>query len=59
LLDLTKNGIIAAGKDSKEIIAKDIPAKGDKMLDFILENCFSTDGATTISLLKNITDKIN
>lgn len=59
LLDLTKDGVIAAGKDSKEIIAKGLPLKGKKMIDYILENCFENEAATTISLLKNITDKIN
>lgn len=59
VIDLTKNGIIAAGKDAMEIIGKDIPAKGDKMLDYILENCFEAEASKTITLLKNITDKIN
>jgi len=59
LLDLTKDGFIAAGKDSKEVIASNLPVKGRKMLDYILENCFESEASTTISKLKQITDKIN
>lgn len=59
LLDLTKDGIIAAGKDLKEPIATGLPVKGRKMLDYILENCFEAEASKTISLLKQITDKIN
>lgn len=59
LLDLTKDGIIAAGKDMKEPIATNLPVKGKKMLDYILDNCFEAEASKTITLLKNITDKIN
>lgn len=58
LLDLSKDGIIAAGKDSKEVIGNNIPAKGKKMLDYLLENCFEEESSKTILLLKDITDKI-
>lgn len=59
LLDLTKDGIIAAGKDIKEPIATALPVKGKKMLDYILEHCFEAEASTTITKLKQITDKIN
>lgn len=59
LLDLTKDGVIAAGKDIKEHIATGLPVKGRNMLDYILENCFEEEASKTITLLKNITDKIN
>jgi hypothetical protein len=59
LLDLTKDGVIAAGKDLKEPIATGLPTKGKKMLDYILEHCFEEEASTTITKLKQITDKIN
>lgn len=58
LLDLTKNGVIAAGKDTKELVGKDIPAKGQAMLDYLLANCFEAEPSKTIFLIKEITDKI-
>ena len=58
LLDLTKDGIIAAGKDSKAVIGKDIQAKGEGMLEYILSTCFSEESNKTIFALKDITDKI-
>jgi len=57
LLDLTKNGMIAAGKDSKELIGQNIPAKGNAMLDWLLAHCFEHDANNTIFSLKEITDK--
>lgn len=59
VLDLTKDGIIAAGKDLKEPIISDVPTKGKKMLDYVLENCFTEASANAISKLKQITDKLN
>ena len=59
LLDLTKDGFIAAGKDSKEVIASGLPVKSKKMLEYILENCFESEASITISKLKQIVDKIN
>lgn len=59
ILDLTKDGIIAAGKDLKEPIMSDVPTKGKKMLDYVLENCFTEASANAISKLKQITDKLN
>ena len=58
LLDLTKNGVIACGKDVKEVVGTDIPAKGKEMLDYLLANCFKAKENTTIFLIKAITDKI-
>lgn len=58
LLDLTKDGIIAAGQDMKEPIFTDCPVKGKDALNYLLENCFEDKCATAISKLKIITDKI-
>lgn len=58
LLDLTKDGIIAAGNELKEPIMTDCPVKGKNALDYLLENCFEDKCATAISKLKIITDKI-
>lgn len=59
LLDLTKDGIVAAGKDLKEPILTDCPVKGKNALEYILENCFEDKCATAIYKLKTISDKIN
>ena len=59
LLDLTKEGTILAGKDQKEIIGKDIPAKGDKMIEYILENWYEEQPNKIFYSIKAITDKIN
>lgn len=58
LLDLTKDGIIAAGNEIKEPIMTDCPVKGKNALDYLLENCFEDKCATAISKLKIISDKI-
>lgn len=57
LLDLTKNGMIAAGSDSKQLIGQNIPAKGNAMLDWLLAHCFEEQANNTIFSLKEITDK--
>lgn len=58
-IDLTKNGIIAAGKDKIEVIGTEIPGKGDNMLDWILQNFLDPKAWDVIFKLKQITDKLN
>lgn len=58
LIDLTKNGIIAAGKETKEIIGRDVPGKGNGMIDWVLAHCFETKANEIVYSLKAITDKI-
>lgn len=58
LLDLTKDGFVAAGDKSKEIILSDVPAKGDKMLDWAFEHCLEPEVYEGITKLQQITDKI-
>lgn len=58
VLDLTKDGVIVAGTNKKEIIAEDIPAKGENMLMWLLENCLDAKASEAIFKLKKITDKL-
>lgn len=58
-IDLTKNGVIAAGVEKVELIAEGIPAKGDGMIDWIMQNYLDAKAADTIIKLTQITDKLN
>jgi hypothetical protein len=58
LFDLTKDGTIVAGDTKKEILATEVPAKGEGMKQWLLENCFEEKASQAIYTLKNITDKI-
>jgi len=58
LLDLTKDGIIAAGKDKKEVIGSGVQGKGKNMIDWVIANCFAEKANDIIFSLKEITDKI-
>jgi hypothetical protein len=58
-LDLTKDGVIVAGKDKMEIIGEGIPAKKEGMLDWVLQNYLDAKAADVIFKLTQITDKLN
>lgn len=60
-IDLTKDGIISAGVTKSEPlnIGKEIPAKKEKMLDWLMDNFLDTNAADIILKLKQITDKLN
>lgn len=58
ILDLTKDGNIAAGKDKIELIGSDIPAKKEGMLDWVLVNHLDTKASDIVFKLKQITDKL-
>lgn len=55
-LDTTTHGQIVAGTTKREIIVKDIPAKGNNMLTWLLENFLEEKSFDTIFKLKQITD---
>jgi hypothetical protein len=59
IFDLTKNGIIAAGKDKIEIVAEGIPGKNEQMLDWLLQNYLDEKASNAIFKIKQITDKLN
>jgi len=59
VIDLTKDGIIAAGKDKMEVIGDGIPAKGNAMIDWIMTNYLDAKAADIVLKLKQITDKLN
>lgn len=58
-IDLTKDGVIAAGKDKVELIGTDIPAKKGKMIDWVLLNYLEPRAQEIISKLTTITNKLN
>lgn len=58
ILDLTKDGVIVAGKDKKTIIAQDVPAKGTNMIDWVYSNPVEPISFTAVHQLKQITDKL-
>lgn len=58
IFDLTKDGVIVAGTNKKEIIAEDIPAKGEEMLMWLLNNFLDAKASEAIFKLKKITDKL-
>jgi len=58
VIDLTKDGIIVAGKDKMEIICEDVPAKGENMLMWLLTNHLDPKASEAIFKLKKITDKL-
>lgn len=57
-IDLTKHGIIAAGVDKKEPIVDGIPAKGEKMVEWLLVNFLDEKSFNTVHRLKQITDNL-
>lgn len=57
-IDLTKDGTIVAGDKKKEIIATDLPAKGNVMLEYLLENFTDPQAYDATFKLIQITDKI-
>lgn len=61
VFDLTRDGVIAAGAPSvlaKEPLLDKVPAKGDKMLDWMYENNLKAGVFEAISKLKKITDNL-
>jgi hypothetical protein len=58
IIDLTKDGVIVAGQNKKDIIAEDIPAKGEGMLTWLLENFLDAKANEAIFKLKKINDKL-
>lgn len=56
--DLTKDGTIVAGTNKKEIIAEDVPAKGEGMIDWMFTNFLDKKASEAIFMLKKITDKL-
>lgn len=58
LFDLTKDGTIVAGQSKKEIIAEDVPAKGEQMLTWVYVNFLDQKASEAIFKLKTITDKV-
>lgn len=58
VLDLTKDGFIAAGQNKKEVIGHDIPGKKEGMLEWVLANFTDPKGAEVIFKLKSITEKL-
>lgn len=58
LFDLTKDGHIAAGTNKKELLLSDVPEKGEKMLDWIFENCLEPEVYEAVNSLQKITDTL-
>jgi hypothetical protein len=60
ILDLTKDGFVAVedAKKKKEIVLSDVPAKGEKMLDYMFDHFLDKDVYEGINRLQKITDKI-
>lgn len=58
ILDLTKDGMIAAGETKKELIGSDIPGKKEGMLDWVFENYLNEKAYEIVQRLKTITDKL-
>lgn len=58
ILDLTKDGVIVAGQQKKEIIGEGIKGKGYKMLEWLIENYLETLSVETVFKLKQITDNL-
>jgi hypothetical protein len=58
IFDLTKDGFIAAGEKKKDIVLQDVPAKGDKMLDWAYDHCMEPSVYDGLVKLKSITDAL-
>lgn len=58
IFDVTKDGFIAAGVNKKEIILGDVPAKGDKMLEWAFDHCLEPAVYDGIAKLQTITDSL-
>lgn len=57
-IDLTTAGVIAGGLSKKEVVAQDVPGKGEDMLVWVLENYLEQSSYDAVFKLKQITDKI-
>lgn len=57
LIDLSQDGIIAAGDGKKNVIGNEIPGKKDGMIDWILENYLDSKSWETVVQLEAITSK--
>jgi hypothetical protein len=58
VLDTTKDGVIVAGRDKKTIIAEEVPAKGEAMIQWIFENPIDPISFQAVHQLKQITEKL-
>src|SRR5690606_31867661 len=58
ILDLEVNGTIAAGKAKKEIIATDVPGKGEEMLKWMVTNFTEVSAHEAFAKLKKIVDNL-
>lgn len=57
VFDLTKDGVVLAG-NGKEIIFENVPAKGEKMLDWAFGHYLKKEVFQGFNKLKKITDKL-
>lgn len=57
-LDWTKDGVLAAGVQKKEIIGTDMEGKGEKMVQWCMDNYLDAKAYETIHKLTQITDKL-
>ena len=58
IFDTTKDGFIAAGVTKKEIIIDEVPAKGDAMIDWVMEHCLEPKAYDSIVKIQTITDTL-
>lgn len=58
ILDLTKDGFVAAGEKTKEVILQDVPAKGEKMLEWAFDHCLEPEVFDGLSKLSKITETL-
>jgi hypothetical protein len=59
VIDVTKDGVVLAGKEGKkEIIFEDVPAKGEKMIDWAFGHYLKKEVFQGFNKLKKITDKL-
>lgn len=58
LLDLTKDGVIVAGKEKKTILAEEVPAKGEAMVQWVYDHPIHPTAVKAIHQLKQITEKL-
>lgn len=58
ILDLTKDGVIVAGKDKKEIIGEGIPGKKDAMIEWVFNHFLDEKAYEVAYQLKKITDNL-
>lgn len=57
LIDVSKDGIIAAGDGKKEVIGSDIPGKKEGMIDWIMNNYLNANAWSIVLQLETLTSK--